>query len=373
MLGEPWAGCVEMRPWPHNTLDTYVKDKGGYNIVNNKLDSDGDGTKDGAKALFVPFFAPDEPDRNYEYNQYNTYGDYNRYSNSYLYDFIDGDGNNYYTDASSGDPAYQVKGQTRQIERSNWMFKYQANAKLGNFSETFGPNDGCRTDPITALTPDETVVTTAIGQMDANGTTNIQQGLTWGWRTLSEGLPFDQGRPSSDRVNLKFIILLTDGNNFYSEDIGDSPNESGYGAWGYTRPKTHALKHAIKENVSYHNRMGEGLDPADLANTIYAGVSFDETPQTNAQFTTLMNAHTAQSCENVKNDGVSIYAIAYDLGGTVGNNPTKALMSACAGSGKIDGNDVISGVTFYHDADGANLDDTFAEIASSISAIRITK
>ena len=369
MLGEPWAGCVEMRPWPHNVLDTYVKDQGGYNKVNNKLDGDGDGTNDGAKALFVPFFAPDEPDNVYAHSPGDYYYDDDGYRNSYLYDFEDADGNQLYTNHSSSDPAYQVQGSTRQIERTNWMFKYQNNDQHSSLNNYYGPNDGCTTDPITALTPDKATVDAAINAMDATGTTNIQQGLTWGWRTLSEGLPFDQGRPTTDRVNLKFIILLTDGKNFYSTDGDSTPNESAYGAWGYTRPQTHSLKHAIKETVSYHNRMSEGMDAADLAGTIYAGQSFDLTPTSGNDFNKLMNVHTAQACENVKEDGVSIYTIVYDLN----DQPTEDLMEACAGSGRIGDTEVIAGVQFFHEADGANLDDTFEEIASSISAIRITQ
>ena len=82
-----------------------------------------------------------------------------------------------------------------------------------------------------------------------------------------------------------------------------------------------------------------------------------------------MNVHTAQSCENAKRSGISIYTIVYDLN----NQATEDLMRACSGSGVLNDKNLLSGVTFYHEADGASLDDTFAEIASSISAIRITK
>lgn len=407
MIGEPWAGCVEMRPWPHNVLDTYVPGhQRGYTFINNKMDADGDGTKDGAKALFVPYFAPDEPDWEHA-DDYNTgshssrkrsyaYGvdhndDDDGYRNSYLYDFRDyiPDNNTQhiqlYTDDNaevvttgqnpngSGDGtipniADDQDGSTNQINRTNWMFKYQSNVQLGTLNEYFGPNDGCTTKPITALTSDLNTINSAIDEMQANGTTNIQQGLTWGWRTLSEGLPFDQGRSISDEINLKFIILLTDGANFYSTDGDSTPNESAYGAWGYMRPDTHPLKHAL-DNSPIHNRIAEGMDPEDLVGTIYEGQTFDLTPTSSSQFGQLMNVHTAQSCENAKKSGISIYTIVYDLN----NDATEDLMRACAGTGVIDNQNVLSGVTFYHEADGATLEDTFAEIASSISAIRISK
>ena len=408
MIGEPWAGCVEMRPWPHNVLDTAVEvSQRGFQNINNRLDADNDGINDGAKALFVPYFAPDEPD--FEHADYwgpSTHVSRNRryaidvdhnddeaqYHNSYLYDFRDFiPGNNtqhiqLYTNddaeivttgtnpngSGSGTIPNIATGQfgaTNQINRTNWLFKYQSNVQLGTFSESYGPNAGCTTDPITPLTSDMNTINNAIAAMDARGTTNIQQGLTWGWRTLSEAVPFDQGRPLSDEVNLKFIILLTDGENFYTSSRGLTPNQTAYGAWGYMRPDTHPLKHAINVNLPIHNRISEGVEPADLAGTIYAGQTFDLTPDSRNDFRDLMNVHTAQSCENAKKSGISIYTIVYDLN----EQSTEDLMRACSGSGILDGQNVLSGVTFYHEADGTNLADTFAAIASSISAIRITQ
>ena len=43
MIGTGWAGCVEARPWPHHTQDTPA-------------------SKSQPETLFVPTFAPDEPD-----------------------------------------------------------------------------------------------------------------------------------------------------------------------------------------------------------------------------------------------------------------------------------------------------------------------
>lgn len=407
MIGEPWAGCVEMRAWPHNVLDTYVPGhQGGYGFINNLMDADGDGVNDGVNALFVPYFAPDEPDQefadywepNNHFSRRRVYAfgvdhndDDDRYRNSYLYDFRDYIPNNdtqhiqLYTDDDAeivttgenpdgtGDGtipniADNQDGSTNQINRTNWMFKYQSNVQLDRFNDYFGPNYGCTTDPITPLTSDLGTINTAIDAMSANGFTNIQQGLTWGWRTLSEGLPFDQGRPISDEINLKFIILLTDGANVYSDDGDSTPNVSAYGAWGYMRPDTHPLKHALNDSPT-HSRIVEGMSAQDLVGTIYEGQTFDLTPDNSDEFGLLMNVHTAQSCENAKKSGISIYTIVYDLN----NQATEDLMRACAGTGVIDNKNVLSGVTFYHEADGASLEDTFAEISSSISAIRIAK
>lgn len=418
MLGNtPWGGCVEMRPWPHNVLDTYVADNGSYSTINGTRfttnDKDGveiPGTNNtGTSALFVPYFAPDEPDTRFSrkrqknkkdvrdpINGVNHDKDNDRYRNSYLYDFKDANDKQLYTHQNQNNFAYNIRGSGNQIQRTNWMFKYQRNLKVqeietnqgygsklrtSDFDDRSGPNDGCTTQEITALSTNPDTIKDDIDSMGASGFTNIQQGLTWGWRTLSSGLPFDQGRASDIETNLKFIILLTDGNNFYEQDRrnngqNETPNVSTYGAWGYTRPDGHYLRHAVS-NQRTHNRMADGVTPADLAGTIYEGQTFDLTPDGQGEFRALMNVHTAQACENVKDDGISIYTIAYDLGGTVNDNPTKRLMDACSGSARVGGNEIARNTQFYFDADGESgtltLAEAFKNISSSISAIRLAQ
>ena len=45
MVGEEWGGCVEMRPWPHNVLDTYTPINTGYRTVRDSIDADNDPLK----------------------------------------------------------------------------------------------------------------------------------------------------------------------------------------------------------------------------------------------------------------------------------------------------------------------------------------
>ncbi len=61
-LNTGWDGCVEMRPWPYHTTDDEPND----------LEPD---------TLFVPMFAPDEPDENISNNEDDDY------NNNYLYDY----------------------------------------------------------------------------------------------------------------------------------------------------------------------------------------------------------------------------------------------------------------------------------------------
>ncbi|MEM7302987.1 MAG: pilus assembly protein TadG-related protein, partial [Pseudomonadota bacterium] len=236
MIGVRWSGCVEARPWPHHTRDTSPNPAQ-------------------PATLYVPAFAPDEPDnysgqrqvsrsnpvycsrtnrrkkcklwsdgyrrnvhhtgarantdlRNYT-RQYmrlldrsgNPFGGFDaagglvrngpriseeRYSNSYLAD----DKNvpaplHAYSAANTGRGA-------KQNARQDWTWKYSGQGpRVGSF---VGPNHGCTGNPITALTTSKNRVISAINTMRANGYTNVPLGIAWGWRTLSPGQPFPEGR-----------------------------------------------------------------------------------------------------------------------------------------------------------------------------------
>ena len=62
---------------------------------------------------------------------------------------------------------------------------------------------------------DKDIVKKAITDMVANGGTNVPEGMAWGWRVLSHGEPFTDGRPESEKGNTKVLIVLTDGANTY--------------------------------------------------------------------------------------------------------------------------------------------------------------
>ena len=57
-----------------------------------------------------------------------------------------------------------------------------------------GPNYFCDTPAITPLTNSRATLNAAISAMQPGGNTNILEGLTWGWRTLSPGAPFTEGK-----------------------------------------------------------------------------------------------------------------------------------------------------------------------------------
>ena len=77
--------------------------------------------------------------------------------------------------------------------------------------------------PLTPLTDDKKVVTQAIDDLVAGGETYIPGGLSWGFRTLTEGEPFTGGMSFADmksKGGLKVLVLMTDGDNTASPDWG---------------------------------------------------------------------------------------------------------------------------------------------------------
>ncbi len=176
-----WNGCVEARPHPLDIQDTTPDD------------SEGD-------TLWVPYFAPDEPDVGYYYGYY--------YPTNYLND----------------------------LPKGNWSLqKRQANpGKYANKNVySSGPHTNCATKPITPLTGTKSTVTTAIAEMNATGTTNIPFGMAWGWRVISPSSPFTEGASYDDEKYQKVIILLTDGENYIGSYYNH--NKSFYNGYGYVK------------------------------------------------------------------------------------------------------------------------------------------
>jgi Flp pilus assembly protein TadG len=152
-MDQRWEGCVESRPYPHD--------------VRESPPSGGD-----PETLFVPYFAPDDPDEA-------------GYANNYLPDGVVG---------------------TAEA-RQGYVGKYTA-APAGP-----GPNGGCSLAPVHRLTNQLGAVKGAVEGMVAVGNTNIPMGLAWGWHALSPNAPFRDGVKYRDPGTLKIVILMTDGQN----------------------------------------------------------------------------------------------------------------------------------------------------------------
>ena len=178
-----WQGCVEARPYPYNIDDTPPAVSAGATGV---------WTGDTA-TLFVPMFAPDEAGDRWATDADSSPDNYSA-------------PNNWWND---GTEASSASIRQRNMPKFFEVRPYGTTSPQGT-----GPNYSCTTNPITPLTDVSTAdgltaIKTAIDAMAPSGGTNVPEGLAWGWRTVSGGEPFTQGRPEIEKGNDKIVILLT--------------------------------------------------------------------------------------------------------------------------------------------------------------------
>ena len=273
-LGKTWPGCVETRPSPYDVDDT----------------APSTATPD---TLFVPALHPDEPDSGY-----------------YI-------ANDYLNDQSSSDSVTRMKYKKKYDNPTGIDF---SNSTLySNYRVPKGPQFMCDVKPIQRLTNNYTSLKSQISAMVAAGSTNVPEGIAWGWRTLSPRGPFSDGLSYSDRNNAKIMVLLTDGTN----SINTFPTSLGgaYSSWGY--PMSNRLGSSAGTNLR------SGLD-----------------------------AKTRSACDKVKASGVKIYSI----GLMIDDNSGQTLLSDCS-----------SGSNYYYNSPSAShLQSVFDDIAKKISKLRIS-
>ncbi|HTI67993.1 MAG TPA: TadE/TadG family type IV pilus assembly protein [Caulobacteraceae bacterium] len=253
-IDESWGGCVESRPAPYDVQDTAP-------------------SSGAPKTMFVPYFAPDEPDDN-------TVVESVSHGHNNYFSF----GNNYLPDEGAANWSWQA----RQGNKN----KYDEDIAGGG-----GPNAGCGMQSLVRLTTNMTTVKNKITAMNASGNTNIPIGLMWGWHLLSPNLPFSDGAAYTSADTKKFVVLLTDGDN--TNDVADNPNKSNYSALGY-------------------------LWQGRLLNA--SGVALDEN-STAAERTAAMDARMVVACANMKAQGITIYTVRIDVSGT-----SPAALKSCASS-----------------------------------------
>ncbi len=304
-----WKGCVEARPEPYDISDSAP--------VAATPDT-----------MFVPFFWLDTTDG---------------YSNSYLTDTV-GD----VTGATmSSSLSNSATTQQRREARMFNVFKY--NNTAGSITtaapSAIGPNRGCPT-PIVPLTSNRTSVINAIRAMRdwSGGGTNQAEGLAWGWRVLSPGAPFTEGRPYGDDVR-KVIVLMSDGEN---TNVGSDP--------------------VFASDYSAYNHLGLWRDYAngniltDLLNGILFGIlpaQYRRNISSSNSYVTYVNGRQQQLCRNIKAEGIEIYTVIF----RETDRTTENLMRNCATSTEH----------FYRADSAEELQEAFDAIGTGIGALRITR
>jgi Flp pilus assembly protein TadG len=257
-----WKGCIEARPSPHDVEDTFV--------AGNASDGEWDPYYWEAETMFAPANG----------NNFRSSRCRNRWwrppdpQPSFLPALPRPTG-------LSSDPAFTAGGVFTSLDVTP--------------SNTRGPNQACP-QPITPLTNDRATLVADINTMapfSGNGTmTHV--GAIWGLRTLSPGGPFTEGVAFGTPDVNKAMIILTDGNNLLSSVsgrcTGTNPKYSSqYGGYGYAS----------------EGRLG----------TTNLGSIGDE-----------LDDRLATVCENIKNTGVIVYTITFQLN----DLDTQDLFRACA-------------------------------------------
>jgi Flp pilus assembly protein TadG len=293
-LDVAWEGCLEVRPGDLGINDTEPSDENG-----------GD-------SFFVPMFAPDEPDKKKGKTQH----------------FI----NNYITDTCT--PEAGDEGTKPDLQKR--ICKYSGGKEVTenlviDSQEHMGPNLWCRSNPIVPLTNTRSTIDDALEEMEPEGHTNINEGLMWGWRVLSPTEPFTEGAAYSTPNLRKYIVLMTDGDNWLTGNE-DTHNKSEYSAYGY------AANERLGVDVS-----GSRLDNGDIEELLEDA----------------MDEKLATACDNVKAAGITIYTIALQ----VEDNPTRQLLKTCASQPSM----------AFEPNSGTDLTSAFQTIARDLGSLRLAQ
>jgi Flp pilus assembly protein TadG len=317
-LGLSWRGCVESRPAPFDISDAPpVSGTGG--------------------TLFVPFFAPDEPDD----NTVNKPSSSNKYRDARTVN-----GGTIYNNWITRDMGYNG------ANSSDWNTRQKAIAKYGPSDNTnknktyviddakdtdtdYGPNAGCGIASLLRMqnlrtAASVTTVKNKLNEMVASGNTNVAMGAMWGWHVISPNAPFSDGSPYGTRNVTKVIVLLTDGDNVMSS--ASNPNEGTYSGYGYAE-------------------QGRLLD---ANNSKIDGDSSDDERRD------AMDSRQKKLCAAARAapNNVQIYSIGVGV-----SAHSKVVLKACATREDM----------YYDVTDAAQLTSVFNTIAGSIQNLRITK
>lgn len=311
-MQRPWGGCVESRPMPYDIQDTAP-------------------TAGTGGTMFVPFFAPDEPDEFMDYD-----GDRYGYGNDYMNDHPD--------DRLTA----RVWNQTYGGSYKGWELKQGNPAKYDGVPDRsgqiatspypVGPNSGCGTAAVLPLTTNIAAVNAKLTQMVAYGNTHVPMGLVWGWHVVSPNAPYALGSPYNAKGVVKIVVLVTDGANTYTTNANNHICKSG-GRPAYCTPDTND-SHYTGYGYKWQNRIS--TNGGNFSNPALA-----------------MNDRLGKLCANMKAAKIEMYTVPVQ----VDDLQIKALLQSCASSAD----------KYIDVANAGGLQDAFENIAGSISGLRVAQ
>ena len=311
--GLDWRGCFEEPAYPYDVQDVTISSAN-------------------AESLFVPYLAPDEPDDDEDYR------------NSYLGD-------------NDGKSSVCSNTATSQWGKLTRICKYDARASIsGSFGPTsfFGPNQFCpdnRTQAILQLTSTQTTITDKIGQLAANGNTNLHSGFMWGWRTISPVGPFAQGRAYSAAGNHKVIVFMTDGFNHWGTQTSTAVG-SDYEALGY-----YTYNGAANARLP-DGRTGDGVNyRSKLTASAGSGSSYLSTSRG------AVDELTLEACTNAKAAGIEVFTIGFSISTDPIDSQGLTLLRNCATNAEH----------YFAATDAESLNLAFSTIGTGLGSLRLTQ
>ena len=202
-----------------------------------------------------------------------------------------------------------------------------------------------------------TSIEASVDAMQPNGATNVPEGMAWGWRTVSSGAPFTEGRPETEKGNDKVVIVLTDGANTYYTpgSLGATDgagNKSIYSAFGYA---------------------GKGYDGTSTSR-IFMGTSaaISKSNYANANYTNAMNEQFTALCTNAKAAGIMVMTVAVDLNMNDATEKIQAeMLKACSSDSRYSKNADGTPSKLFWNSTGASLSTDFKSIGNELSNLRI--
>ena len=307
-----WRGCFEALTYPKN--------------VNDTTPSAGD-----PDSLLVPYLAPDEPNKKKRSWSYN---------NSYLND--------------SSAPC--VDTPTTEWPLLTHVCKYNATGSLsGSFGPTnFSGSSSFCPDPTTQailqLNGTEQTINSKIGQLVANGNTNLHEGFMWGWRTISPNGPFAAGRAYSTVNNRKVMVFMTDGFNNWGSQPGTVVG-SNYEAAGYYSYNGQANIRMPDGTQGDHVNYRDQLKAAGVNSSDYHSTSRDAQDEL-----------TREACTNAKTQGIEVFTIGFSISTDPIDQQGLDLLKSCA----------TNEAHYFAATDTSQLNAAFASIGVALGKLHLS-
>ena len=309
-LGITWQGCVESRP---ARLDGVMLN---LDILDTPPDSDD------PRTLFVPSFNTDGDGNGYD-SWMSERDEFGSSSVTVTETYRD-----WWGRLRTRNVQYSTLPGSR-YDRPFWMNKYywRDHDAVWDTSGYRGPNRNCP-PPITLLTNRKQDLLDAIDDMGPYFSTNIPEGVAWGWRMLSPDSPFGDANPynyedEKGHIWKKALIILTDGDNYTSSRR--------YNSYGY-----------YEDDKRLTDPTGES-DPRD---------AMDE------RLKSLCGELKTAGKYNPFHEGIRVYTIAFEMAA----GETQRMFENCASTPEF----------FFDASNGDALKEAFERIGADLTALRLT-